>query len=87
MNCETANINKIMSASSIQIENIKYLKKHRKFNGLSEELKEIANLRIKEPDLSYEELGKLLKKPISKSGVSHRLNRINEIAKEQQKDE
>jgi hypothetical protein len=47
-------------------------------------LKEIANLRVKEPDLSYEELGKLLDKPISKSGVSHRLNRINNIAKELQ---
>lgn len=82
VNCETANITKTMNASNNQIENINYLKKHRKFNNLSEELREIANLRIKEPDLSYEELGKLLKKPISKSGVSHRLNKINEIVKE-----
>lgn len=82
VNCETANITKTMNASNNQIENINYLKKHRKFNNLSEELKEIANLRIKEPDLSYEELGKLLKKPISKSGVSHRLNKINEIVEE-----
>ncbi len=87
VNCETANINKIMLASKTQIENIKYLKKHKKFNNLPEELKELADLRIKEPDLSYEELGKLLKKPISKSGVSHRLNKINQIAKEYQKNE
>lgn len=82
VNCETANITKTMNAAKIQIENIKYLKKHRKFEILPEELKEIANLRIKEPDLSYEELGKLLKNPISKSGVSHRLNKINQIVKE-----
>lgn len=87
VNCETANITKTMNASNSQIENIKYLKKRRKFNILPEELKEIANLRIKEPDLSYEELGKLLEKPISKSGVSHRLNKINQIVKELQKDE
>ncbi len=84
VNCETANITKTMNAANTQIESIKYLKKHRKFETLPEELKEIANLRVKEPDLSYEELGKLLDKPISKSGVSHRLNRINNIAKELQ---
>ncbi len=84
VNCETANITKTMNAANTQIESIKYLKKHRKFETLPEELKEIANLRIKEPDLSYEELGKLLDKPISRSGVSHRLNRINNIAKELQ---
>lgn len=84
VNCETANIAKTMNAAKIQIESIKYLKKHRKFENLPEELKEIANLRIKEPDLSYEELGKLLHKPISKSGVSHRLNKINNIVKDLQ---
>jgi hypothetical protein len=87
VNCETANITKTMNAANTQIESIKYLKQHRKFETLPKELKEIANLRIKEPDLSYEELGKLLDKPISKSGVSHRLNRINQIAKELQEHE
>lgn len=87
VNCETANINKIMTAANTQIESIKYLKRHRKFNSLPEELKELAELRIKEPDLSYEDLGKMLKKPISKSGVSHRLNKLNQMAKELQKDE
>lgn len=87
VNCETANINKTMNAANIQIESIKYLKKHRKFNSLPEELKELAELRIKEPDLSYEDLGKMLKKPISKSGVSHRLNKLNQMAKELQKNE
>lgn len=87
VNCETANITKTMNAANTQIESIKYLKQHRKFETLPKEVKEIANLRIKEPDLSYEELGKLLDKPISKSGVSHRLNRINQIAKELQEHE
>lgn len=87
VNCETANITKTMNAANTQIESIKYLKQHRKFETLPKELKEIVNLRIKEPDLSYEELGKLLDNPISKSGVSHRLNRINQIAKELQEHE
>ena len=51
-------------------------------NSLPENLKEIAEIRLKNPDLSYEEIGSLLKKPISKSGVSHRLNKINSIVDE-----
>ena len=82
VNCETANLNKTLEASKLQIENIKYLKEHRKFNSLPENLKEVAEIRLKNPDLSYEEIGNLLKKPISKSGVSHRLSKINSIAEE-----
>ena len=82
VNCETANLGKIMSAANIQIENINFLKEKNRFKDLPENLKEIANLRLKNPDVSYEELGAMLKNPISKSGVSHRLNKINEIANE-----
>ena len=82
VNCETANLNKTLGASNIQIENIKYLKKHRKFDTLPETLKEIAEIRLKNPDFSYEEIGNQLNVPISKSGVYHRLNKINEIVEE-----
>ena len=82
VNCETANLNKTIDASVEQIKNIKLLKHKHKFHTLPENLQEIAELRIKNPDASYEELGKMLAKPIGKSGVSHRLNRINQIANE-----
>lgn len=82
VNCETANLNKTIDASVEQIKNIKLLKQKHRFHTLPENLQEIAELRIKHPDVSYEELGKMLSKPIGKSGVSHRLNKINEIAKE-----
>lgn len=82
VNCETANLNKTIDAAVEQIKNIKLLKQKHKFHILPENLKEIAELRIKNPDASYEELGKMLAKPIGKSGVSHRLNKINQIAKE-----
>jgi DNA-binding protein WhiA len=82
VNCETANLNKTLGAANIQIENIKYLKKHKKFDVLPESLKEIAEIRLNNQDLSYEEIGKLLKDPISKSGVYHRLNKINQIVEE-----
>lgn len=82
VNCETANLNKTIDAAVEQIKSIKLLKQKHKFHTLPENLKEIAELRIKNPDASYEELGKMLIKPIGKSGVSHRLNKINQIAKE-----
>ena len=82
VNCETANLNKIISASVKQIEAIKKLKKDKKFEQLPENLKEVAILRETNPELSYEELGKLLAKPISKSGVYHRLGKIVNIADE-----
>ena len=48
-------------------------------------LKEIAKIRLENPDISYEELGQMLSKPIGKSGVSHRLSKISEIAEELRK--
>lgn len=82
VNCETANLNKTISAAVKQIEDIKYIKNKGKFLSLPENLIEIANLRIENPDMSLAELGKLLKEPIGKSGVNHRLKKISEIAKE-----
>ena len=80
VNCETANLSKTVVASVMQIENIKYLKNMKQFEKLSVQLKEIAEIRLKNPDSSYEELAKILH--IGKSGISHRLNKINEIANE-----
>lgn len=82
VNCETANLNKTINASVKQIEAIKKIKKSKKFNALQENLKELANLRLENPEATYEELGKMLSKPIGKSGVSHRLEKIVKIANE-----
>ena len=76
VNCETANLTKTVAAAVKQIEAINKLKKSGKFNELPENLKEIANLRIANPEASLVELGQMLKKPIGKSGVNYRLNTI-----------
>ena len=80
VNCETANLNKTINAAIEQIEAIKKLKQTKKFESLPDNLKEIAKLRLKNPDASLVELGQMLKKPIGKSGVNHRLKKIQEIA-------
>ena len=80
VNCETANLNKTINAAVEQINAINYLKKSKKFDELPENLKEIANIRIKNPDANLKELGQMLENPIGKSGVNHRLKKICEIA-------
>ena len=80
VNCETANLNKTINASIEQINAINKLIENDELKKLSKGLQEIAEARIKYPDLSYEELGKQLTKQLGKSGVSHRLRKINEIA-------
>lgn len=80
VNCETANLNKTINASIEQIEAIRKLKKNNEFERLDDTLKEIAEIRIQNPNLSLSELGKKLKKPIGKSGVNYRLKKIMEIA-------
>ena len=80
VNCETANLNKTINASIEQIEAIKKLKTKKKFETMDESLKEIAELRLENPNASLIELGKMLKKPVGKSGVNHRLRRIAKIA-------
>lgn len=81
VNCETANITKTINAAVKQIEAIKKLKSTGKFENLSDSLKEIAELRLENPDASLIELGEMLKNPIGKSGVNHRLKQIEELAK------
>lgn len=76
VNCETANLNKTVNAAVKQIEAIKNLQKKGQFESLPDNLKEIANLRLENPDASLIELGQMLKNPIGKSGVNHRLNAI-----------
>ena len=68
-----------------KINDIKYLREKEKFNELPEQLREIAEIREENPDASLEELGKLLKNPIGKSGVNHRLRKIQQIAEELRK--
>ena len=82
VNCETANLNKTINASVKQIEAIKKLKATGKFKNLSTNLKEVANLRLENPDASLVELGQMLENPIGKSGVNHRLNQLIELVRE-----
>ena len=80
MNCENANIDKVVKAYGKHMTAIEKIKNTIGFEGLPESLCEIAKVRMEYPDESLKELGERLSKPIGKSGVNHRLNRLIEIA-------
>ena len=80
INSETANSNKTALASAKQLAAIDKIKKTKGMSYLSDDLRELAQLRIDNPEFNLRELGEALSTPISRSGVNHRLMRIMEIA-------
>ena len=80
VNCETANLNKTISASVKQIEDINFIKSIVGLSHLPPALSEIAQARLDYPDASLKELGQKVTSPVGKSGVNHRLRKICEIA-------
>ena len=80
VNCETANINKTVSAAVKQIQDITFIRDKVGFGGLPENLREIAGLRLERPEATLKELGEALDPPVGKSGVNHRLRKLGDIA-------
>ena len=80
VNCETANLNKVVGAAVKQLEDIEYIEEKIGLSSLPEQLEEIARLRLEYPDKSLKELGSFLSTPVGKSGVNHRLRKISNIA-------
>ncbi|WP_144461285.1 DNA-binding protein WhiA [Siminovitchia fortis] len=81
VNCETANLNKTIGAALRQVENIRYIQETVGLEYLPERLREIAELRMTHQDVTLKELGEMVSSgQISKSGINHRLRKIDEIA-------
>ena len=81
VNCETANMNKTIDAASKQIDNIEFIQQRVGLGALPEKLQEIAELRLEHPEVSLKELGEMIPSgAISKSGINHRIRKINEFA-------
>ena len=80
VNCETANISKTVSAASRQISDIEFLRDAYGFSRLPAQLREMAEVRLENPDAPLKDLGQLLDPPVGKSGVNHRLRKLSELA-------
>ncbi len=81
VNCEAANITKTVNAATRQVEDIEYIRSVYGLERLPDALREMAYVRLENPEAALGELGKLLDPPVGKSGVNHRLRKLGEFAK------
>lgn len=87
VNCETANLSKTVNAAVRQVESIKLIQREIGLQRLPKNLRDVAELRLAYPDESLKELGELLDPPVGKSGINHRLRKIERIAQELRREE
>jgi cell division protein WhiA len=80
-NCDQANIDKTVMASEKQISDIRKVIAHGGLEILPNKLREIAIMRLENPDASMTEIGAMLEPPLKKAGVNNRFARIAELAK------
>ncbi|SDQ41547.1 DNA-binding protein WhiA [Carnobacterium viridans] len=81
VNCENANLNKTIDAASKQIESIKFIDEMIGLDKIPTKLREIALVRLEYPEVTLKELGEMIPSgTISKSGINHRLRKLNEMA-------
>lgn len=81
-NCDSANIDKVINAALRQIEDIKLIASSIGLDSLTDELREVAEMRLENSDMSLQEIGNSMKTPISRSGVNHRFKKLAKIADE-----
>ena len=81
-NAETANIARTISASMKTINNIIKIMDTVGLESLPVELQQLAQLRVAHPDYSLQELADQLEPPLTKSGVNHRLRKLNKLAED-----
>lgn len=82
VNCESANLDKTVAAAGKSVEDIELIYRERGADWLSEELRETAELRMENPEMPLSELCAQFKKPISRSGLNHRLKKLSKLADE-----
>lgn len=81
VNCETANLEKTVRAALEQVEIISELEHRVGLDFLPDNLKEIAWLRLENPEASLKELGELTQKKLSKSAINYRMRKLLKLAK------
>ncbi len=86
VNSQVANTDKAFTAAAKQLQAINILEESGVLKNLSDELKEVAQIRKEYPQATLKDLAEKLSKPMSKSGINHRLNKLIELSKDAQAD-
>ena len=82
VNCETANLTKVVDAAQEQIAAIRRLQEQELLDSLPEKLKLSAQLRLDNPEATLQELADMMDPPVSKSAMNHRMRKLLQLAKE-----
>ena len=82
VNCDTANLEKAVSTGLRQARSIQFILDKVGIDYLQDPLRQVAELRLEYPEASLKELGDLMEPKLGKSGVNHRLRRLEEIAEQ-----
>lgn len=85
-NCDSANIDKVIAAASRQIHDIEFIMERGEFDNLSADLQEVSKIRLDNPEISLQEIGEMLSKPIGRSGVTRRFQKISRFAEKIKKE-
>lgn len=80
MNCDNANTDRTLDASEKQIRAILRLKNAGQLPMMTEKLRELAELRLNNPEASLTQLGEMMDPKLGKSGVNNRMKRILSMA-------
>ena len=82
VNCETANLSKVVNAAGDQIDAIRLLERRGVLETLPEKLQSTARMRLQHPEATLAELAEMSRPPVSKSAINHRMRKLVELAKE-----
>ena len=81
VNCDTANVTKTVDAAAVLIDLIEKIRETGEFEALPDKLRQAAELRVDNPELSIKELAEISNPPVTKSCMNHRMRRLAEIGK------
>ena len=84
-NCDDANISKVVEAAQEHLVAIRILEERGKLQELPEKLRQAAAARLENPELSLTDLAAMMTPPITKSSMNHRLKRLVELSREEEK--
>jgi len=79
VNCDAANLDKVVEAALVQIEAIRRLEQSGQMEGLPDKLKETARLRLEFPEDTLSQLAQRCDPPVTKSALNHRLRKLVEL--------
>jgi DNA-binding protein WhiA len=86
VNCDAANLDKVVAAAQEQIEAIHALCERGGLDDLPDKLKEAARLRLENPELTLSQLAELCDPVVTKSTFNHRLRKVCELGRKKEEE-